>query len=88
MKVEGHCDGTAHAQLKSVYGLSRVTCHRKPGPPITSQRSEGLVSWLVLHRSLRRSLNAIGEVVQLVRALTVYYAALVSTLFSHLLSEA
>ena len=25
---------TAHAQLKSVYGVSRVTCHRESGPPI------------------------------------------------------
>ena len=25
---------TAHSQLKSVYGVSRVTCHHTPGPPI------------------------------------------------------
>ena len=37
---------TAHAQLKSVCGVSRVTCHRTPDPPITSQRSEGLGSRL------------------------------------------
>ena len=26
---------TAHAQLKSVYGVSRVTCHHESGPPLT-----------------------------------------------------
>ena len=29
-------------------GVSRVTCHRTPGPPITSQRSEGLGLRLLL----------------------------------------
>ena len=33
---------TDHTQLKSIYGVSRVTCSRTPAPPITSQRSEGM----------------------------------------------
>ena len=32
---------TAHAQLKSVYGVSRVTCHRTPGPPIFMSKVRG-----------------------------------------------
>ena len=32
---------TAHAQLKFVYGMSRVTCHRKPGPPIFTSKIRG-----------------------------------------------
>ena len=31
---------TAHAQLKSVYGVSRVTC-RQPGPPISMSKVRG-----------------------------------------------
>ena len=41
---------TAHTQLKFVYGVSRVTCHRTPGPPC--QRSEGFGSRLVRERVL------------------------------------
>ena len=33
---------TAHAQLKSVYGVSRVMCHRTPGPPIFMSKVRGL----------------------------------------------
>ena len=32
---------TAHAQLKSVYGVSRVTFHREPGPPISMSKVRG-----------------------------------------------
>ena len=32
---------TAHAQIKSVYGVSRVTCHREPGPPISMSKVTG-----------------------------------------------
>ena len=32
---------TAHTQLKSVYGVSRVTCHREPGPPISMPKVRG-----------------------------------------------
>ena len=34
---------TAHAQLKSVYGASTVTCHRTPGPPIFMSKIRGPV---------------------------------------------
>ena len=30
-----------HAQLKSVYGVSRVMCHREPGPPIFMSKVRG-----------------------------------------------
>ena len=29
---------TDHAQLNSVYGVSRVTCHLEPGPPISMSK--------------------------------------------------
>ena len=32
----------ANTQLKSIYGVSGVTCHNEPGPPITSGRSDGV----------------------------------------------
>ena len=32
---------TAHAQLKSVYGVSRVTCRLEPGPPISMSKVRG-----------------------------------------------
>ena len=32
---------TAHAHLKSVYGVSRVMCHREPGPPIFMSKVRG-----------------------------------------------
>ena len=41
LKVEGRCDDAAHAQLKSVYGVSRVTCHRELGPPIFMSKVRG-----------------------------------------------
>ena len=31
----------AHTQLKSVYGVSRVTCHHTPGPPIFMSKVRG-----------------------------------------------
>ena len=36
---------TAHAQLKSVYGVSRVTCHREPGPPISMSKVGVFFFW-------------------------------------------
>ena len=32
---------TARAQLMSLYGVSRVTCHREPGPPISMSKFRG-----------------------------------------------
>ena len=32
---------TAHAQLKSVYGVSRVMCRLEPGPPISMSKVRG-----------------------------------------------
>ena len=32
---------TANAQLKSVYGVSRVSCHRELGPPISMSKVRG-----------------------------------------------
>ena len=32
---------TAHAQLKSVYGVSTVTCRLEPGPPISMSKVGG-----------------------------------------------
>ena len=32
---------TAHIQLKSVYGVSRITCHRTPGPLIFMSKVRG-----------------------------------------------
>ena len=34
-KSVGSGSGPAHAYFRSVYGLSRLTCHRVPGPPKT-----------------------------------------------------
>ena len=45
LKVEGHCDGgSVHCpcpKLKSVYGVSRVTRHHEPGPPISMSKVRG-----------------------------------------------
>ena len=41
LKVEGYCDDADHTQLKSVYGVSRVTCPREPGPPIFMSKIRG-----------------------------------------------
>ena len=32
---------TAHTQLKSVYGVSRVMCNREPGPSISMSKVRG-----------------------------------------------
>ena len=39
--MKAQCTCTAHAQLKSVYGVSRVMCHRTPGPPIFMSEVRG-----------------------------------------------
>ena len=32
---------TVHIQLKSLYGVSRVMCHREPGPTISMSKVRG-----------------------------------------------
>ena len=32
---------TEHAQLESIYGVSRVTCHHEPGTPISISKIKG-----------------------------------------------
>ena len=50
---------TAHAQLKSVYGVSRVTCLLEPGLPISMSkvRGPGVEVWVHNHNDLRPSVG-------------------------------
>ena len=48
---------TTHTQLKAVYGVSRVTCHCEPGPPITSQKVRGPEVEAILREVYRSPFN-------------------------------